>query len=110
MDTPGIRGVGLAGEAGDGLSRTFADIAVFADSCRFRDCAHGSEPGCAVREAVADGSLAAERLDGYLDLQREQEAAALRADVRRARAVQRARGREYKRTLDDLRRWQGPSR
>jgi ribosome biogenesis GTPase len=70
IDTPGIRGL-LLWSAGDGLSAAFPDIEELAGSCRFRDCDHGPEPGCAVRAAVADGSLAPERLASYQKLKRE---------------------------------------
>jgi ribosome biogenesis GTPase len=70
IDTPGIRGL-LLWSAGDGLSAAFPDIEELAGGCRFRDCDHGPEPGCAVRRAIADGSLAAERLASYQKLKRE---------------------------------------
>lgn len=70
LDTPGLREVGLAGGA-DALSHVFDDIAEFAAHCRFRDCRHDSEPGCAVRAAVADGSLDADRLESFRKLERE---------------------------------------
>ncbi len=66
VDTPGLREVGL--EVGDGLDTTFEDVVEHAAGCRFRDCAHQSEPGCAVRDAVARGELAAERLAMYVAL------------------------------------------
>ena len=70
IDTPGLRQLGLwSGE--EGLAAAFADVESLASGCRFRDCAHESEPGCAVVEAVADGRLAARRLEGYGKLRRE---------------------------------------
>jgi ribosome biogenesis GTPase len=72
LDTPGLRQLGLwSGE--EGLAAAFADIEVLAAGCRFRDCAHGGEPGCAVAAAVAEGQLPARRLAGYAKLQRELE-------------------------------------
>ena len=62
LDTPGIRGVGLLDTAA-GLDRAFADIAELAAHCRFGDCRHLAEPGCAVTAALADGSLSPRRLD-----------------------------------------------
>jgi ribosome biogenesis GTPase len=53
------------------VSRAFTDVEAFGGDCRFRDCGHQNEPGCAVRRAVADGALEAARLDGYLVLARE---------------------------------------
>ena len=70
LDTPGMRELGLW-DAGDGVSATFAEIETLAAQCRFHDCRHRSEPGCAVRAALADGSLAAERWEAYGKLQRE---------------------------------------
>ncbi len=70
VDTPGMREVGLTGDDG-GVETTFADIEELALSCRFRDCAHASEPGCAVHGAVADGTLDPRRLASYEKLRRE---------------------------------------
>ena len=55
----------------DGLGDTFADVEEFAARCRFRDCAHESEPGCAVRAAIASGELPAERWENYRKLKKE---------------------------------------
>jgi ribosome biogenesis GTPase len=70
IDTPGIRSLGVAGLS-DGLGPTFADIADLALRCRFSDCRHDGEPGCAVQAALADGTLAAERLASHRKLERE---------------------------------------
>jgi ribosome biogenesis GTPase len=70
IDTPGMRELQLS-EAGDGLLAAFDDIEELAKGCAFRDCGHGPEPVCAVREAVAAGRLSAERLEGYHKLVRE---------------------------------------
>jgi ribosome biogenesis GTPase / thiamine phosphate phosphatase len=70
IDNPGLREVGT-GTAGSGISETFADIGELADGCRFSDCRHDQEPGCAVREAVSRGMLPQERLDNYLRLTKE---------------------------------------
>ena len=70
VDTPGMRELQLW-EASDGLTGSFQDIAELAAGCRFRDCTHGREPGCAVRAAVEAGTLTAERLASYNKLQRE---------------------------------------
>jgi ribosome biogenesis GTPase len=58
-------------EVGEGLSGTFEDIEALGAGCRFRDCGHGGEPGCAVQAAVDDGRLEAERLSSYRKLQQE---------------------------------------
>jgi ribosome biogenesis GTPase len=70
VDTPGLREFGLWGE-GAGLGATFADIDALAPNCRYRDCRHADEPGCAVRQAVADGRLDAERLASFHKLAKE---------------------------------------
>lgn len=71
IDTPGMRELQLW-DTGDGLLGTFTDIEDLAASCRFRDCRHRQEPGCAVRAAIARGDVTAGRLDSYLKLQDEQ--------------------------------------
>jgi len=81
IDTPGIREVGLGAEGSD-LDSTFSDIAVLARDCRFRDCAHGAEPGCAVQDALAEGTLDPDRYGHYLRLQREVAFEAARGDER----------------------------
>ncbi|MGI9322527.1 MAG: ribosome small subunit-dependent GTPase A, partial [Pseudomonadales bacterium] len=70
IDTPGLREVQAWADDAD-LAKSFGDIEDLAVKCRFRDCAHQREPGCAVRYAVADGSLAAPRLVRYHRLQEE---------------------------------------
>ncbi|GAA0961371.1 ribosome small subunit-dependent GTPase A [Actinocorallia libanotica] len=81
LDTPGLRAIGLH-DAGEGLEQTFAEIEYFAKDCRFTDCAHVSEPGCAVLAAVADGEISQRRLDSYQRLLRENDYAASRTDAR----------------------------
>lgn len=70
IDMPGVRGLGLW-EASAGLGNAFEDVETLASHCRFRDCRHTSEPGCAVRAAVESGTLSQERLTSYLNLQSE---------------------------------------
>jgi ribosome biogenesis GTPase len=70
IDTPGMRGLALW-DAEDGIASAFPDIEALAERCRFRDCAHESEPGCAVISAVEDGLLPARRLDSYRSLHAE---------------------------------------
>lgn len=70
IDTPGLREVQLWGDEAD-VDQTFADIVELAAQCRFTDCQHGSEPGCAVRAALDEGTLDAGRLDSYRRQQRE---------------------------------------
>lgn len=70
LDTPGMRELGLWG-AEDGLSSAFEDVEELAAACRFTDCSHSNEPGCAVQAALAEGSLPDERWQSYGKLQRE---------------------------------------
>lgn len=71
IDTPGMRELGMW-DAREGLRETYADIEALAAQCRFGNCRHGNEPGCAVRRAIESGALDARRLDGYRKLTREQ--------------------------------------
>ncbi|WP_243294088.1 ribosome small subunit-dependent GTPase A [Geothrix mesophila] len=79
IDTPGIREVGLHAEGSD-LDAAFSDIAALAGGCRFRDCTHGAEPGCAVQAALAEGSIDSDRYGHYLRLRREVAFEAARSD------------------------------
>jgi ribosome biogenesis GTPase len=91
IDTPGMRELQLW-DVGNAVRDTFDDIAAVAASCHFTDCAHRDEPRCAVKAAVEDGSLPADRLDSYLRLQgelahleKQQDERALIEDKRRGR-------------------------
>ncbi len=98
IDNPGIRALGLHAD-GEGVEVLFSDIEDLATGCRFRDCSHRTEPGCAVREAVDEGRLGEDRLRAYLQFVSEREEAARRtrmrqrqvAATREAIAVQQAR-------------------
>jgi ribosome biogenesis GTPase len=70
IDTPGMRELGLFG-GDEGLSEGFSDVEELFDQCRFSDCKHLSEPGCAVRAAIERGDITKARLDNYLKLKRE---------------------------------------
>ncbi|WAC04809.1 MAG: ribosome small subunit-dependent GTPase A [Methanoregula sp.] len=70
IDNPGLREVGI-GTAGSGIRETFPDIQELASGCRFSDCRHEREPGCAVRQAVGKGILLQERLDNFIRLTKE---------------------------------------
>jgi ribosome biogenesis GTPase len=70
IDTPGMRELQVWGDD-DGLKQVFDDIEGLAAGCRFRDCSHESEPGCAVRKALEDGSIDPGRFESYLKLKRE---------------------------------------
>jgi ribosome biogenesis GTPase len=82
VDTPGIRELQLAVADSSALDETFADVEELAAECRFNDCAHDSEPGCAVRAALADGTLPGDRFASWLKLQRELRSIAIRTDAR----------------------------
>lgn len=69
IDTPGLRELALAD--GDGLAEAFGDVDAIAGGCRFSDCRHRTEPGCAVRAALADGTLDRARLEAFRKLERE---------------------------------------
>lgn len=71
MDTPGMRELQLS-SCETGVSETFSEITAIAELCRFGDCSHNNEPGCAVRSAIEDGSLPLRRLTSYQKLNREQ--------------------------------------
>jgi ribosome biogenesis GTPase / thiamine phosphate phosphatase len=90
IDTPGIRELQLWDTGG--LDEAFADIEELASLCRFNDCSHNTEPGCAVKSALGSGALSRDRYASWLKLQRELRAIAIRADARLRR--------------DEKRRWQ----
>lgn len=111
IDTPGLRGVGLY-DAGTGVGQVFSEIEEFARDCRFHDCAHEAEPGCAVRAAVEDGELPQRRLESYRKLVRENQwivaksDARMRADVRQDWKRKQAAGR----AAGEAKRGRGPWR
>ncbi|MGW5940075.1 ribosome small subunit-dependent GTPase A [Streptomyces celluloflavus] len=98
IDTPGLRGVGMW-DAESGLTRAFSDVETLAGECRFHDCAHEAEPGCAVQEAIDNGELPERRLASYRKLLRENQRIAaktdarMRAEIRRGWKQQQALGR-----------------
>lgn len=88
LDTPGMRELGLWSD-GEGVAEAFEEIEELAASCRFRDCRHRGEPGCAVLRAVEEGDLDAARLASYEKLAREEEHLRLRREVGAAQAEKR---------------------
>lgn len=104
LDTPGMRELEVVNE--DGLDIVFDDVAMLADGCRFRDCGHLSEPGCAVLAAVESGRLDSERLESYHKLQREARAYELRHDARARRQAERVWG-QMSDEAALLRKWKG---
>lgn len=94
IDTPGMRELGLAGAAA-GIAATFAEIAAAGASCRFRNCSHTVEPGCALRGAAAEGAVDPARIARAARLGREDRAAARAAE----RVAERRQGRQFARLL-----------
>ena len=85
IDTPGMRELQLWDVDDAALDATFADVGAIAARCRFADCAHRAEPGCAIQAALETGTLDPGRWESYKKLQREQAYAARRSDPRLAR-------------------------
>ncbi|WRZ95884.1 ribosome small subunit-dependent GTPase A [Streptomyces sp. NBC_01007] len=81
IDTPGLRGVGLW-DAASGVGQVFSEIEEFAADCRFQDCAHVAEPGCAVLTALDSGELPERRLESYRKLLRENQRIVAKTDAR----------------------------
>lgn len=104
LDTPGMRELQLA-DCEEGVASTFSDIIDLADNCRFGDCQHDNEPGCAVRAAIDCGELDERRLLNYLKLSREQ--ALNSASLAQRRATDKDLGKYYKRTLADAKKLKG---
>jgi ribosome biogenesis GTPase len=101
LDTPGMRELGLW-DAEAGLDTAFADVDELFGGCRFADCAHEREPGCAIRAALADGTLRPERWESYVKLQREAAYAERKGDPRATAAERKkwiARGKEWRTTV-----------
>lgn len=107
IDTPGMRELQLV-DVGDALDDVFAEIAALAGECRFVDCSHAAEPGCAVQAAISDGKLDAERLRRYRKLQSEDRRNTETLAERRAR--DKSFGRMIKNVLADKRREKGGNR
>jgi ribosome biogenesis GTPase len=97
LDTPGMRELQIA-DCQDGIASTFADIQNLAARCRFADCTHNSEPGCAVQKAVQAGEIDSRRLRNYQKLLKKE---ALNSSLAEKRAKDKALGKFYKRTLAD---------
>lgn len=96
IDSPGLRELGLVEEGSVELS--YEDIARLSAQCKFSDCGHGNEPGCAVQAALADGGLDPARYDSYLKLKQETAAAQLRRLVG-AERYQRQKGKEISKAV-----------
>jgi ribosome biogenesis GTPase len=105
IDTPGMRELQLW-VADEALEETFDDVTSLFEHCRFSDCSHESEPGCAVKAALADGTLAQERWDSYLKLEAELAHLERRLD-KRAQAEERKRWRALSRFQREASRTKG---
>lgn len=106
IDTPGLREVGMLADEQAVLS-VFPEIEALAASCRFQDCTHTEEPGCAVRRAAEDGTLDPERLSSFHRLIAEQQSASRRADEHARRSHERATMGRYRKQLRDVYRFKG---
>jgi ribosome biogenesis GTPase len=95
IDSPGVRSLGLAGVT-EGLAVAFADVDAVALGCRFSDCAHSGEPGCAIAAACADGSLDERRVRSWQKLAREIAAQQRRGDAKATAAYRRAEKQRWK--------------
>jgi ribosome biogenesis GTPase len=103
IDTPGLRTVGVLGES-DAVEATFDEVERLTRECRFSDCHHGGEPGCAVIAAIEAGTLSPERLASHHKLEAERHSAELRADQRARREAERRMGKFFKQHKKNLRR------
>jgi ribosome biogenesis GTPase len=81
IDTPGLRAHALV-DVDQAITDAFAEVEELAAACRFSDCRHESEPGCAIKQAVATGSLDPDRYESFENLRREQRQRAARVDPR----------------------------
>jgi len=97
IDTPGMRELQLWRSAREGLLAVFPEIVELARSCRFRDCRHEAEPGCAVRAAVQAGALAADRFRAFCKLREELESLEAVGGRRRRRYAPKLPGRRIMR-------------
>ncbi|MBF0170304.1 MAG: ribosome small subunit-dependent GTPase A [Nitrospinae bacterium] len=99
VDLPGFRELGLTGDEAQGIEETFDDIVTLASQCRFGDCSHEGEPGCAVTAAVTEGRLDRRRFESYRKLLREAASAHLRADEAKRRAADKRFGKMVKQVM-----------
>jgi ribosome biogenesis GTPase len=95
IDTPGMREIQVWGDD-RGLRQTFEDIEQLANLCQFSDCKHETEPGCAIKQALEDGSLDQKRYTNYIRLLKEQQSLALRKNQKEYRSHTRARDKKYR--------------
>ena len=106
IDTPGIRALGATANA-EAVDQTFTQIAALAEQCRYRDCSHRGEPGCAIEQALTQGELSPEVLERYQRMRRESERNELNRDARLARQSQRTASRDNTRGRRETMRLKG---
>ena len=87
IDTPGMRELGMWSNAEDGIETTFSEIDDLTLNCRFKDCSHNKEPGCAIKEAIKTGELSLDRWNNYLKLKKEAKIAMLK-EQRKVKALE----------------------
>ena len=104
LDTPGMREIQMA-DCKEGIATTFADIEALAEQCKFGDCQHQTEPGCAVQQAISSGELNQRRLNNYLKLLREESFNS--ATLSERRSSDKALGKFYKHTLSEAQKLKG---
>jgi len=104
LDTPGMREIQMA-DCKEGIATTFADIEALAEQCKFGDCQHQTEPGCAVQQAISSGELDQRRLNNYLKLLREESFNS--ATLSERRSSDKALGKFYKYTLSEAQKLKG---
>lgn len=109
IDSPGLREVGLW-QDGNGVARTFPEITALLDQCRFADCTHRKEPGCAVQAAVADGRISEERLASWRKLRRELDRLAARDDPALRDQLRTEQRRLYREYAQARKQWRGRHR
>ncbi len=102
LDTPGMRGVEVT-DAREGIEQVFADVVTLAESCRFNDCNHDTEPGCAVQAAIETGKLTAKRLKRWKKLDAEE--AHNSASIAERRVKDKAFGKKIKKALNAKKRY-----
>jgi|TARA_B100000315_G_scaffold127118_1_gene116928 ribosome biogenesis GTPase len=104
LDTPGMREIQMA-DCKEGIAITFADIEGLVGQCKFGDCQHHSEPGCAVQQAISSGELEQRRLTNYLKLLREESFNSAMLSERRS--SDKALGKYYKRIASESQKLKG---
>jgi ribosome biogenesis GTPase len=107
IDTPGLREIGLW-QGGLGVAQAFPEIAGLVDRCRFTDCSHRREPGCALLDALADGRINEDRLAAWRKLRRELDRLAARDDRALATRLRTEQRRLYREQAQARKQWRKP--